>query len=76
MPELFTVEEVNLMCVFDTSGREILITELTDAIGGFEDDMLEIAVSVLGRLTSMSDADFDALELYPDYNVFGEETEV
>ena len=76
MPEQFTVEEVNLMCVFDTSGRENLIAELTGAIGDFEDDMLEIAVSVIGRLSMMSDVDFDALELYPDYDVFGDETEV
>lgn len=67
MPELFTVEEINLMCIFDTSGRDTLIAALTGAMGGFEDEMLDLAAAVIYRLSKMSDADFDALELYPEY---------
>lgn len=72
MPDVFTDEEVNLMCIFDTSSRDNLISELNCAIGGFEDEMLEIAVSVLRRLSEMNDADFAALELYPDYDNYDE----
>jgi hypothetical protein len=68
MPELFTVEEVNLMCIFDMSSRGTLIVELIDATADFEDaEMLDIAVAVLDKLSKMSDEDFDALELNPIY---------
>ena len=68
MPELFTVEEINLMCVFDTSGRDALIAELTAAIPGFDEpELAGIAENVLSKLAKMSGADFAALELYPEY---------
>ena len=77
MDELFTVEEVNLMCIFDTSSRSALIAELTAAIHGFDEpELTEIAGSVLTKLTKMSDADFTALELYPEYEDYDEEQEV
>ena len=67
MPEQFTVEEVNLMCIFDTSDRRGLIIELIGATEDFEDDMLEIASPLITKLSKMSDADFAALALYPEY---------
>ncbi|MDR3310950.1 MAG: transposon-transfer assisting family protein [Oscillospiraceae bacterium] len=76
MNELFTVEEANLMCIFNTSGRERLMTELTAAIGGFdESELIEIAKTALAKLSEMSNEDFAALDLYPEYGD-GEETEV
>jgi hypothetical protein len=74
MPELFTVEEINLMCAFNTESREKLIAELIGATDRFEDgEMLEIAVAVLERLTKMSGADFAALELNPAYEDYEEQ---
>jgi hypothetical protein len=68
MTDLFTVEEVNLMCIFDTSGRTALMAELIERITEFDDDELfEIAHSALEKLSAMSDAEFAALELYPEY---------
>ena len=68
MSELFTVEEINLIGIFDTGTRNALIAELIDATGFFEDEeLLEIAVSSLEKLSQMSDADFAALGIYPDY---------
>jgi hypothetical protein len=69
----FTIEEVNLMCVFDTSSRERLISELTAAVFD-EPDMAEIAANILKKLNQMSDLEFAALELYPEYGDY-EETE-
>jgi hypothetical protein len=81
MTPQFTIEEINLMCVYRLTSRYALIQDLTEAVqngfdtGDTEDnaEMLGIAVSALGKVTKMSDADFDALELYPIYD---DETEV
>ena len=55
----FTVEEINLMCVFDAEGR----TELIEDIGRVlpyldEKDMEEIANRVIGKLQNMTDEEF------------------
>jgi hypothetical protein len=77
MDILFTVEEVNLMCIFDTSGRDALIASLTAAVPDFDEpELAEIAENVLVKLSRMSDEDFGALELYPEYDDYDKETEV
>jgi hypothetical protein len=77
MEELFTVEEINLMCIFNTNSRNELIFELIDAITDFEDDELfEIAQNALNKVSKMSDADFAALDFYPVYDDDDDETEV
>jgi hypothetical protein len=75
MNELFTVEEINLMCIFDTSTCGRLISELTTAMVDFntgdpqsDAELNEIAANALAKLSGMSDADFAALELCPEYN--------
>jgi len=66
--EQFTVEETNLICVFNTSSRHNLISELTAAIPLFEEEeLVEIAENTLAKLEKMSDLEFAALELYPAY---------
>ncbi|GHV11313.1 hypothetical protein FACS1894219_02260 [Clostridia bacterium] len=75
MIEQFTVEEINLMGVFDfAADRAELIAEIMTAAKEFDDpDMIDIGVSVLAKLYKMSDAEFDALELYPEYGDFDED---
>ena len=69
MREQFTVEEINFMCVFDTGDRAELIADIMTAVEDFEEpDLIDIGVNVLAKLFKMSDAEFDALELYPEYN--------
>jgi len=71
MSELFTVEEINLMCIFDTSARDALIGDITNAVSMLEDtELIEIAERVINKLYKMSGAEFDALELYPVYDDF------
>jgi hypothetical protein len=74
MIEKFTVEEMNLMGVFDAAAdRAELITELMEAARDFDDpELIEIGESVLSKLFEMSDAEFDALELYPEYGNYDE----
>jgi hypothetical protein len=86
MSEQFTVEEINLMCVFGADSRAELIADLMTAARDFDEpELIEIGANILAKLYKMSDADFDALELYPEYNDYddfddsgdyNEETEV
>ena len=73
MSELFTIEEVNLMCIFDTSSRDALIAELTGAISDFDEpELVEIAEGILDKLSKMSEEDFAALNLCPEYEEYEE----
>jgi hypothetical protein len=65
MIEQFTFEEINLMCIFDTSSRDNLINDLTEALVHFEDDMTEIADSIMKKLNIISDAEYEVIEMYP-----------
>jgi hypothetical protein len=76
MTDLFTVEEINLICIFDTQDFNRLKSELVEMIADLSDsELIEIAQTALSKLSKMSDIDFAALELYPEYND-GEEMEV
>ena len=77
MDEQFTFEEANLMCIFDMANRAAHIAELTAAMQEFDEpELIEIAESALAKLATISDADFAALGLYPEYGVNDEEQEV
>ena len=68
MREIFTIEEVNLICIFDISSRKRLISGLTAAMPDFDEpELTEIAVGVLDKLSKMNDADFTALIFEPEY---------
>jgi hypothetical protein len=69
MREQFTVEEINLMGVFGADNRAALIADIMAAAKDFDEpDLIEIGANVLTKLFKMSDAEFDAPELYPEYN--------
>jgi hypothetical protein len=74
MIEKFTVEEINLMGAFDAAtDRAELIAEIMTAARDFDyPDLTEIAENVLAKFFKMSDAEFDALELYPEYGNYDE----
>lgn len=55
----FTVEEINLMCVFEGQDRKGMIAEIKNIIPHIQDnDRVELAEQVLGKLEAMSDAEF------------------
>ena len=68
----FTFEERNLMCLYNKSGtRTGLIAALEDMRGYLEpdeDELRELTDSALAKLRHMGDADFEALDLYPDFD--------
>ena len=55
----FTVEEINLMCVFEGQDRKSMIADIKNVIPYIQDsDMVELARQVLGKLEAMSDEEF------------------
>lgn len=68
----FTVEESNLMCIYNTGSREDLIAELTKMqthLQSDETELKELAHSVIAKLQAMSDEEFAAAtdELIADF---------
>ena len=67
----FTFDETNLMCIYNGGNRELLIQVLTEMRGHLlpeETELRDLADSALKKLRTMSDAEFDELELYPDFD--------
>ena len=67
----FIFEEINLMCIYNTGSRTGLIEALNEMRGHLEPDeteLRELTDCALGKLQAMTDTDFDALELYPDFD--------
>ncbi len=55
----FTVEEINLMCVFEAKGRTELIEDIGRVLPHLDDrDMGELANRVIGKLQNMTDEEF------------------
>ena len=66
----FTYEEVNLMALYNTGSRERLIevlTEMRSYLTWSEVELRDLTDSTLDKLAGLTDAEFDALELYPDF---------
>ncbi len=71
---LFTVEEENLICIFDTGSRAALIADIRGVLPDFDEpELREIAETALRKLEAMSDDDFSGLVFEPEY--FSDDTE-
>lgn len=67
----FTFEEMNLLCIYNTGSRAGLIESLTEMRGELspeETELRKLTDSALGKLRVMTDNEFAALELYPDFD--------
>ena len=55
----FTIEETNLICIFQSDSRTKVIDDIHKAIKHIEDDeLVELSVRVAGKLESISDKEF------------------
>ena len=66
-----TFEEMNLLCIYNPGSRQGAIEALTEMRGYLtpeETELLDLTDSTLAKLRAMTDTDFDALELYPDFD--------
>ncbi len=60
----FTVEEVNLICIFAGESRNEVIEDMERALPYLEDtDMEELSHRVIVKLQNMADEEFEQLEL-------------
>lgn len=67
---MFTVEETNFMSYFDISSREALIRDMkTMPLSDMDNEMAEMLYSLVQRLEKMTDEEFDALCIAPDFLV-------
>jgi hypothetical protein len=62
----FTVEEMNLMCIFNLESRETVIRELEEFLPDAENvELIEIAMNVMRKLKKITDEEFGMIALYP-----------
>ncbi len=60
----FTVEEVNLICIYAGESRSEVIEDIARALPYLDDtDMAELSNRIIGKLRNMTDEEFEQLEL-------------
>ncbi|OCN01345.1 hypothetical protein A7X67_01735 [Clostridium sp. W14A] len=67
---MFTNDEINLMCIYNTGTREGLIAELTQMrgyLGAEETELLALTDSALGKLRNISGEEYATLDLFPEF---------
>ena len=65
-----TFDEQQLMSLYNPGTREGLIAALTDMRGYLaadEAELRELTDSAIAKLNGMTDAEFEALDLFPDF---------
>ena len=79
MNTTITYEEQQLMALYNGSGtRAGLIAELKQMrsyLGDGDGDLRELTDSAIGKLEAMTDADYAALDLTPDFDAEDEDAE-
>ena len=68
----FTYEEMELMSIYDPGTREGLIANLEEMRGYLEPDeteLRELTDSALAKLRGITDAEYAALDLTPDFDL-------
>ena len=67
----FTKDELSLISIYNTGDREGTIKEITEMQTYLDDDEAELAeltATVLRKLDSISDEEYELLDLYPDFD--------
>jgi hypothetical protein len=75
---MFSAEEINLMCIFDTSTKEKLLDELRTSLKDvYDPDMRDIYETAIEKLETITEADFSEIGLYiADEFTDGEEYDI
>ena len=62
---MFSAEEINLMCIFDTTNRKTLLAELRESLDYvYEKEMRDVYVAVIEKLESLDNATYFEIGLH------------
>jgi len=62
----FTVEETNLICIFDTSRRQRAIGDMKNiSLNDLDDEMQELLYRTVSKLEEMTDEEFSRISFTP-----------
>lgn len=67
----FTNDEINLMCIYNAGTREGTLDALAamrEYLEPEETELRNMTDSAMEKLERMSDAEFEALDLFPDFD--------
>jgi len=66
----FTVEEINLMCIYDTGSRERLVKGIIAGMGDVDDpELSQLMENTADKLAKLSDREFAELSFSPEYGL-------
>jgi len=72
----FSVEEINLMCIYDTSSRDSLLSDLRASLSDvYDPEMREVFESTIEKLEILSDGAFSEIGFYIADDFDGDEGE-
>lgn len=64
----FSDEEMNLICIYDTTSKNALIADMRDALRYMTDDELKsITKNIISKFKAMTDFEFSAIEFIPPF---------
>ena len=68
----FTFEERNLVCIYNSAGTRTGLIAALEEMRGYlqpdENELRELTDSALSKMERMTDAEYDALDLFPDFD--------
>jgi hypothetical protein len=65
MNDVFTAEEINLMCIYDISSRAVLLSDLKLSLADvYDPDMCEIFDTAISKLEKLTDTEFSNIGFY------------
>jgi len=69
MNDIFTIEEINLICMYSSNDRIKVIEGLAEALPeiDWDQEMLELVCGTINKIVEMTDDEFAELNLIGDY---------
>ena len=63
-----TQDEINIICIYDTSNKNALIGNMQKAVPYIEDtELKQLTESAVSKLSAMTDSEFAATEFTPSF---------